>query len=110
MPGPELGRGFAATLNFNQPAHPSCSQFLPVLIRWAGNAGKGWAFLKAGFTFVLAENLFMFNSITRQAQGLFQKSSAHELPGSAGVPPASRHALSRQFRIAEGAVAQHSFR
>jgi len=72
-PGPELGRGFAAARNFIQPAHPSCSQLLPVLIRWPGNAGSGWAFLKAGFTFAFAENLFMFHSITRQAPGLFQK-------------------------------------
>jgi hypothetical protein len=73
--GSELVWGFAAARNFIQPAHPSCSQLLPVLIRWPGNAGKGWAFLKTGFTFAFAEKLFMFNSITRQPPGLFQESS-----------------------------------
>ena len=76
-PGPELGRGFAAARNFIQPAHPSCSQLLPAAAGWPGNAGRGWACLKAGFTFAFAENLFMFNSITRQTHELFQNSSAH---------------------------------
>jgi hypothetical protein len=71
--GPESGRGFAAARNCNQPAHPSCSQFLSAVVGWLGNAGKGWALLKAGFTFALAEKLFIFNSITRQPPGLFQK-------------------------------------
>jgi hypothetical protein len=83
---PESGRGFVAARNFNQSAHPSCSQFLPATVGWPGSLGRGWAILKAGFTFALAEKLFMFNSITRQAHGLFQKSSAH---GSrAAFPPA----------------------
>jgi hypothetical protein len=69
----ESCRGFAAVRNFDQPAHPSCSQLLPVTAGWPGNAGKGWAFLKAGFTFAFAQKLFMFNSITRQTPGLFQK-------------------------------------
>jgi hypothetical protein len=73
-PGPELGRGSAAARNLIQPVHPSCSQFLSAAAGWPGNAGRGWAFLKAGFTFAFAENLFMFNSITRPAHELFQKS------------------------------------
>jgi hypothetical protein len=72
-PGPESDPGFAAGRKFIQPSHPSSSQLLPAAVGWPGSAGKGWAFLKAGFTFAFAENLFMFNSITRQASGLFQK-------------------------------------
>jgi hypothetical protein len=72
-PGLESDTGFAAARRFIQPAHPSCSQFLSAVVGWLGNAGKGWALLKAGFTFALAEKLFIFNSITRQPPGLFQK-------------------------------------
>ena len=75
---PELGWGLAAARNFIQSAHPNCSQLLPAAVGCPGNAGKGWAFLKAEFTFVLADKLFIFNSITRQAHELFQKSCAHD--------------------------------
>jgi hypothetical protein len=72
-PGLVLGRGFAVVRNFIQPAHPSSNQLLSAPVGWPGNTGKGWAILKAGFTFVPAYKLFMFNPITRQTPGLFQK-------------------------------------
>jgi hypothetical protein len=59
-PALESIRGFAAVRKFIQPSHPSCSQFLSAAAGWPGNAGRGWAFLKAGFTFVFAEKFFMF--------------------------------------------------
>ena len=96
--GPESGRGFAAARNWNQPAHPSCSQFLSAVVGWPGNAGKGWALLKAGFTFALAEKLFKFNSITRQTHELFHKS----LPMNPLGAPASRRPVgSRKLELAD---------
>jgi hypothetical protein len=53
-------RGFAAVRKFIQPSHPGCSQFPSAAAGWPGNAGKGWALLKAGFTLAFAEKLFMF--------------------------------------------------
>jgi hypothetical protein len=57
---PQSGRSFVAAWFFNSLAHPGGSAFPPAQVGSPGNLGRGWAILKAGFTFALAENLFIF--------------------------------------------------
>jgi hypothetical protein len=57
---PQSDRSFVAARFFNSLAHPGCSAFPPAAVGWPGSLGRGWAILKAGFTFTLAEKLFIF--------------------------------------------------
>jgi hypothetical protein len=79
---PQSGRGFVAARFMNSLAHPGCHAFPPTEVGSPGNLGRGWAILKAGFTLLSRKTFSCSNSITRQAHGLFQKSSAHENPAA----------------------------
>jgi hypothetical protein len=57
---PQSGRSFVAARFFNSLAHPGGSAFPPAEVGSPGSLGRGWAILKAGFTFALAEKLFIF--------------------------------------------------
>jgi hypothetical protein len=57
---PQSGRRFVAARFFKSLAHPGGSAFPSAEVGSPGSLGRGWAILKAGFTFVPAEKLFMF--------------------------------------------------